>query len=58
MNINFLITYFEDFRTSNQPGPQPFYLEFIRANLNITQNEVEHNAQTDETLTIALNRKM
>jgi hypothetical protein len=47
--LNFL----QEFRTSTQPVPQPYFLHF-RTVLDIPQSE-EQNAQTDETLTITPN---
>jgi hypothetical protein len=50
----FFLNLLQDFRTSTQPLPQPFFLKF-RAYENIPQSE-EENPQTDETLTVMPNR--
>jgi hypothetical protein len=49
-----LLNYLEEFRTSTQPVPQPFYIHCMSWQhnlLNIAQSE-EQNTQTDEILTI------
>jgi hypothetical protein len=57
LNIKIVV---QDFRTSTQPLPQPFYISCHchypqpQSNLNIRLiRSEEENAQTDETLTIS-----
>jgi hypothetical protein len=49
-----LFNFLQEFRTSTQPLPQPFFIQF-KTVLDIPQSE-EQNPQTDETLTITPDR--
>jgi hypothetical protein len=50
----FNFNYFEEFRTSTQPLPQPFVLHFLANNIGPS---VEQNPLTHETLTIVQHQK-
>jgi hypothetical protein len=54
--ICIFLYFLQEFRTSTQPPPQPYFLQFqFQTIYDIAQSE-EQNPQTDETLTIMPDR--
>jgi predicted ATP-dependent serine protease len=51
-----LVAFTQEFHSSTQSVPQPFYIRICSANLNVPGGQ-EENVQTNETLTIETTRK-